>query len=50
MHELKLHTHSKSEGQSVKLEFRGYEIKTVRLTIAPEKKKRPDSGSSWVKV
>lgn len=50
VHELKLHAHEKSTETSVKLEFRGYEIKTVRLTVVPEKKKRRDSGCSWVKV
>ena len=35
----------------VKIELRGYEIKTVRLTIATEKKtKRRESVGSWVKV
>lgn len=47
VHDLKLHGAAKDH--SVKLDFRGYEIKTVRLTVVPEKKRR-DSESCWVKV
>lgn len=52
LHTLKIHSSNNVKGeteQSVKLEFRGYEIKTVRLTVETEKRKR-DSVGSWVKV
>lgn len=47
VHDLKTHGEAKDHG--VKLDFRGYEIKTVRLTVVPEKKRR-DSESCWVKL
>jgi alpha-mannosidase len=34
--------------QGLKLEFRGYEIKTVRLTLGAPSKRRDSSG--WVKI
>lgn len=34
----------------IKLPFRGYEIKTVRLTVNPAKKLRRASASGWVKL
>jgi hypothetical protein len=50
IHELKLHSNDKTNETSVKVDFRGFEIKTVRFTVVPEKKKRRESGCSWVKV
>jgi hypothetical protein len=52
VHELKLHSIKGVKGETasaVKLDFRGYEIKTVRLTVVPEKRKRKGSAGSWVK-
>ena len=48
--DLKIHSSSegaKSEEVHVKLDFRGYEIKTVRLTLGREEKRRL-SGGGWV--
>ncbi|KAK1922964.1 alpha-mannosidase [Papiliotrema laurentii] len=53
VHELKLHSIKGVKGETasaVKLDFRGYEIKTVRLTVVPEKRKRKGSAGSWVKL
>lgn len=35
---------------SINLNFRGYEIKTVKLTLGKASKKRTDSQGSWVKI
>lgn len=56
VHDLKVHAREAKDSKkrkdfSVKLDFRGYEIKTVKLTVVGvEKRKKRDSGSSWVKV
>jgi alpha-mannosidase len=54
--DLKVHSHEVDNLKkqdtlvSVNLDFRGYEIKTVRLTVIGDKRKKRDSGSSWVKL
>ena len=55
VHDLKVHSREakdskKKQDYGVKLDFRGYEIKTVRLTVVGEKRKKRDSASSWVKL
>ena len=46
--DLKIHSDKDSEGGiHVMLDFRGYEIKSVRLTLGREEKRRRSSGG-WV--
>jgi alpha-mannosidase len=54
VHDLNIHTADTSsiglskDEQGVKLKFRGYEIKTVRLTLGAVSKRRDSAG--WVKI
>lgn len=50
--ELKIHSATaigtqSTDGVHVKLDFRGYEIKTVRLTLGKQEKRRMSAGG-WV--
>lgn len=38
------------EGTALKLAFRGYEIKTVRLTVGARPKKMRRQSDCWVKI
>lgn len=38
------------DGTSLKLQFRGYEIKTVRLTLGARPKKMRRQSDCWVKI
>lgn len=41
---------TESGDATIKLQFRGYEIKTVRLTLDPKAKATTRSSDGWVKL
>lgn len=45
-----LATTQSDDGTSLKLQFRGYEIKTVRLTLGARPKKIRRQSDCWVKI
>lgn len=39
-----------TKAYGVKLSFRGFEVKTIKLTLASSKSKRSSGSDGWVKV